>query len=143
MPQTGWRHSAGAAKRTVTVSTTDRRLARQTKDVSVRPKPQTLERPMLKRIESGNEPPRAPLATPGPETAVQRVGRYLLVLALLGVVVGVAGGVVFDATQCSGADFDGECDLAGFAAIWYALIAVAVGAVLIGLVEILRAFRRR
>lgn len=74
---------------------------------------------------------------------MQRVGRYLFALALLGTVVGVAGGVLFDATQCSGADFDGECELAGFAAIWYALIAVAAGTVLIGLAEIVRAFRRR
>lgn len=104
---------------------------------------QSLERPLLMRIDSGNEPPRAPLAPPGLETPMQRVGRYLFALALLGTVGGVAGGVLFDATQCSGADFDGECDLVGLAAIRYALIAVAIGAVLIVLVETARVFRRR
>lgn len=121
----------------------DCRETRHTEDVPPPVTAQCLERPVLKRIDSGDEPPRAPLAAPSPATPGQRIGRYLVALALLGAAVGIAAAVLFEATQCSGDDFDGECDLAGLAGIWYGFIAVGLGAVLIVLVEIVRALRRR
>lgn len=85
---------------------------------------------------------RYPVAPLGPRSLGQRVGLYLVMLSFFGIVVGVGGAIYFEASECSAADFDGECDLAALAGFAYALIAVAVGTVLVVLWETLRALRR-
>ena len=71
-----------------------------------------------------------------------RLGIYWLVLGALAIVTFKAV-VALGEAGCNSPDFDGECDMAAFAGIGWALIAVVVGVVAIVVAEAVLAVRRR
>lgn len=74
--------------------------------------------------------------------ATDRIPLYLFGLTLLVIVAFVAGVAQFEATECSGPE-DGECDMAAFGGIFWAMCAFAIGVVLVVVAEVVRAARRR
>ncbi|QSR26654.1 hypothetical protein CFH99_13560 [Nocardioides aromaticivorans] len=74
--------------------------------------------------------------------AADRVPLYLFGLTLLVIVAFAAGVAQFEATECSGPE-DGECDMAAFGGIFWAVCAFPAGVVAIVVAEVVRAVRRR
>ncbi len=76
-------------------------------------------------------------------SAAGRASRYVVGVGVLAFVAFVAGSVHFERTACGAADFDGECDLAGFAGIAWAVATIVAALAVIALVEVTRAVLRR
>ena len=74
---------------------------------------------------------------------MSRFAWYFLGLTVLGAGGFALGLSVFESTECSGSDFDGECDLAALGGVVWALSAVSFGVAAIIVAEVVMAVRRR
>lgn len=76
-------------------------------------------------------------------TAWARVGLYLCALTIGMFIAFVIGVTHFEATQCSGLDFDGECDLSPFEGLLWSAGTLLFGLIAIVVTEVNLAPRRR
>jgi heme/copper-type cytochrome/quinol oxidase subunit 2 len=88
----------------------------------------------------------APDDTPQAARRLSGWARFAIYAGALTLCVFVAffvGTAHFESTRCSGAGFDGDCELAGLEGVLWAGAAVVVGATAIAIAEVYRARRRR
>lgn len=83
---------------------------------------------------------------PRPERSLSAWARsaiYMTALTLSMFVAFFAGAAHFEATQCSGRDFDGECDVAALEGLLWTGIALVLGLIAIVVAEVSRGRRQR